>query len=55
MRNSRIEEEMLKLKKLLENTAERYKYDFCHPDVLAVSQRLDQVIVRLLTEHQPES
>jgi hypothetical protein len=51
MRNDRVEEEMLFLKKLLENTAEQYEYDFCHPDVIAVSQRLDQLIIRYLNEH----
>jgi hypothetical protein len=45
----RIEDEMKELKQLLENLAERYEYDFCHPDVLEVSQRLDQIIIRLLT------
>ncbi len=47
---------MRSLKNLLEDTVERYEYDFCHPDVVAVSQRLDQLIVRILINHtNPES
>jgi hypothetical protein len=48
MPNAPIDKEFTKLKKLLETTAEKYKYDFRHPDVLAISRRLDKVIVRMM-------
>ncbi|TLS48281.1 aspartyl-phosphate phosphatase Spo0E family protein [Paenibacillus antri] len=48
MSNATIEKEFAKLKKMLETTAEKYKYDFRHPDVLAISRRLDKVIVRMM-------
>jgi len=48
MTDTTIEKEFHKLKKQLERTAEKYKYDFRHPDVLAVSRRLDKIIVRMM-------
>jgi len=48
MPNAPIDKEFTRLKKLLETTAEKYKYDFRHPDVLAISRRLDKVIVRIM-------
>jgi hypothetical protein len=49
MSNATIEKEFTKLKKMLESTAEKYKYDFRHPDVLEISRRLDQVIIRMMS------
>jgi len=43
-----IEKQFIELKKILETTAEQHKYDFRHPHVLAISRRLDQVIVRMM-------
>lgn len=48
MTNAAMEKEFVKLKKKLERTAEKYKYDFRHPDVLAISRQLDKVIVRMM-------
>jgi hypothetical protein len=48
MTNAAIEEEFNQLKRTLEITAEKYKYDFRHPDVLAISRRLDQIILRMM-------
>jgi hypothetical protein len=48
MSNATIENEFTKLKKMLETAAEKYKYDFRHPDVLEISRRLDQVIIRMM-------
>jgi hypothetical protein len=48
MSNATIEKEFNKLKKMLESTAEKYKYDFRHPDVLEISRRLDQVIIQMM-------
>lgn len=48
MRDLQENQEFLRLKNLLESTAAQYKYDFQHPVVLAISKRLDQVIVQMM-------
>lgn len=50
MGNTMIEKQYTELKEKLETTAQRHQYDFCHPHVLAVSRRLDQIIVRMMEE-----
>ncbi|WP_082882562.1 aspartyl-phosphate phosphatase Spo0E family protein [Paenibacillus swuensis] len=42
--------EIDQLKKLLENTAEKYKYNFGHPQVLAISQKLDGLILKVMKD-----
>lgn len=38
------------LKKLLEFTAEKYKYNFGHPQVIAISQKLDGLIIQVMQD-----
>lgn len=43
-----LEEQILKLKKDLEWTASYYSYNFCHPQVIKISQKLDGLIIELM-------
>lgn len=38
------------LKNLLELTAEKYKYNFGHPQVIAISQKLDGLIIQVMKD-----
>ncbi|MFD2612856.1 Spo0E family sporulation regulatory protein-aspartic acid phosphatase [Paenibacillus gansuensis] len=44
--------EIDQLKKLLLNTAEKYKYNFGHPKVLEISQKLDGLIVKVMKDNR---
>lgn len=46
--NIRLTVEIDQLKKQLEHTAEEHKYNFRHPRVLEISQRLDRLIVKVM-------
>jgi len=48
MTNAAMEKEFSRLKKSLELTAQKNKYDLRHPEVIAASRRLDKVIVRMM-------
>lgn len=37
------------MKQRLEQIAEQHEYDFLHPKVVALSQKLDMLIVRMMT------
>lgn len=43
-----LEEEIMKLKEELEQMAKSYQYDFQHPDVIDLSQRLDKLITQVM-------
>jgi hypothetical protein len=43
-----INAEIIQLKALLENTAQKYQYNFRHPKVLLLSQRLDGLILEVM-------
>jgi len=43
---SKLDNEIDRLKKQLESVAAKHKYNFRHPQVLAVSQKLDGLIVQ---------
>lgn len=40
--------EIDQMKKLLERTAKQYLYNFRHPEVVEISQRLDRLIVKVM-------
>lgn len=42
--------EINELKLLLETTAKKHKYNFMHPKVLEISQRLDHLIIKMMRE-----
>lgn len=44
--------EIDQLKKLLERTAKEHKYNFGHPQVLEISQKLDQLIVVMMRHNR---
>lgn len=48
MLNSDIVGEIDKTKQLLIYTAKKYKYNFRHPKVLAVSEKLDDLILECM-------
>lgn len=43
-----LEEEIVKLKEELERIARQYQYNFQHPEVIALSQKLDKLITRVM-------
>jgi len=43
-----IEQEIVKLKVELEILAKIHQYNFQHPEVIALSQRLDKLIIRVM-------
>jgi len=43
-----IEQEIVKLKVELENLAKFHHYNFQHPEVIALSQQLDKLIIRVM-------
>jgi hypothetical protein len=43
---SKLDLEIDRLKRMLESTAAEYKYNFGHPKVLKISQKLDGLIVK---------
>jgi len=47
-----MEKEFSRLKKSLERTAAKNKYDLKHPEVIAASRRLDKVIVRMMVANR---
>lgn len=46
----KLEEEIEKLKEELEELARHHQYNFKHPDVVALSQRLDKLITDAMRE-----
>jgi hypothetical protein len=48
VKDQQIEEQYHKLKNLLERTVAKYQYDFQHPEVLKVSRRLDQCVMKMM-------
>ncbi len=47
-RNLALNVEISDLKKRLDLTARQYKYNFNHPKVIALSQKLDALIITLM-------
>lgn len=45
---NRLDFEIYELKRLLERTAEQHHFNFLHPKVIALSQRLDFLIVKIM-------
>lgn len=43
-------EEIDLARKQLENIVQQYDYDFKHPDVIAISQKLDHLILKMMTK-----
>lgn len=43
-----IEDEILRLKAELEFLARKVGYDFQHPEVIALSQKLDKLIIQVM-------
>lgn len=43
-----LEEEIMKLKEMLEQIARNNQYNFQHPEVIAISQQLDKLITRVM-------
>ena len=43
-----IDEEILKLKAKLENLVKKYSYNFQHPEILALSEQLDKLIILVM-------
>lgn len=41
--------EIDEMRKLLERTAKKYMYNFRHPQVVKISQRLDRLIVKFMS------
>ncbi|MEX2416701.1 MAG: aspartyl-phosphate phosphatase Spo0E family protein [Paenibacillaceae bacterium] len=39
-------------RKQLECIVQQYEYDFNHPDVIAISQRLDRLILKVMTKQE---
>jgi hypothetical protein len=50
MRETGLDREIAHLKNLLENTAKQHKYNFMHPKVLELSQKLDDLIIKIMKE-----
>lgn len=48
--NVKLHFEILELKSLLEWTAERQQFNFLHPKVIALSQRLDFLILKSMKQ-----
>ena len=38
------------LKGILQDTVQEYEYDFRHPEVISVSQKLDHLILQIMQE-----
>ncbi len=45
-----LSREIDRMKNVLECTARRHKYNFKHPKVIEVSQRLDRLILKLMKQ-----
>lgn len=43
-----MEQEIVRLKRELENLAKFHHYNFQHPEVIALSQHLDKLIIRVM-------
>lgn len=43
-----LHHQIVQLKYLLASTAKKYEYDFMHPEVLAISQQLDCLIMKAM-------
>jgi hypothetical protein len=41
------------MKKQMINTAKQHEFNFQHPDVIEISQKLDILIVQVMQEQQP--
>ncbi len=52
---TRLDQEIAQMKKKLEYTAQCHQYNFRHPRVLAVSQRLDELILTVMKQSAPTS
>jgi hypothetical protein len=48
--NPYLHKEINQMKKLLEATAKRNKYNLRHPEVLTISQKLDDLILETMRE-----
>jgi hypothetical protein len=45
-----INTEISETKKLLIHTAEKYDFNFQHPDVIEISQKLDDLILKVMQQ-----
>lgn len=50
-RQTKLDLEIDRLKRTLESTAAEYMYNFGHPEVLQISQKLDNLIVKLMKDN----
>ncbi|MNH97375.1 Spo0E like sporulation regulatory protein [compost metagenome] len=50
MNMEQLSGEISSVKRLLEWTAARYQYNFQHPSVIVISQKLDVLIVRYIKQ-----
>lgn len=48
MQNIGLNTQIDELKELLQQTAKQHQYNFVHPNVVALSQKLDGLIVRMM-------
>jgi uncharacterized protein YaaR (DUF327 family) len=48
-----VASEIEEMKQLLIDIAEKHDFDFQHPHVLSISQKLDTLIVKAMKEQQP--
>ncbi|WP_240040919.1 aspartyl-phosphate phosphatase Spo0E family protein [Paenibacillus ginsengarvi] len=44
--------EIDQMKRLLERTAKKYRYNFRHPRVIEISQQLDKLIVNMMRRNR---
>lgn len=52
--NKSINCEITHMKELLEITARQYEYNFKHPKVLSISQKLDGLIIKKMKKTMPD-
>ncbi|WCK56285.1 aspartyl-phosphate phosphatase Spo0E family protein [Aneurinibacillus sp. Ricciae_BoGa-3] len=48
-----VDAQISELKRLMTSTAEKYNFNFLHPDVIEISQKLDVLIVQAIKEKHP--
>lgn len=46
-----LQKQILRMQKRLEATVKRYEFNFVHPRVLELSERLDRLIVQYMNRH----
>ncbi|WCK55097.1 aspartyl-phosphate phosphatase Spo0E family protein [Aneurinibacillus sp. Ricciae_BoGa-3] len=48
-----VNAQIIELKRLMTNVAQKYNFNFLHPEVIEISQKLDVLIVQALKEKHP--